>query len=366
MVGSRMFIYKQDPSVQEPGMRSTFIPSKVLKGPKDKLVRIADVPDIDPDENGDFLIWLKGENRIGLGGGRLHFDAVHSFAVCRQVLTMYERAFNRLDILRAEDKNSKGLFAFKKKWKKPLDLYVRAKEGTLSAQYTSGVQTIFFGYKDDVFTCRSFDVIAHETGHAVLDAIRSGYKTKRNLDTLAIEEAFCDLTAVFTLLSQMDMCESIIALSKGDLRSPTEDLFISCIAEEYGMEKYKRFALRDISQKYIYSEMRDGRECNQHDLSLVFSSAVYSFLTEVFEDHICPDRYDPAETLFWLGRMVTEVTIGAFYNSKENPRYDFKSVGLEMVRLLRELEYKEYHECLNKSRRWEIRLLEIFREHEVF
>lgn len=365
MGGSRMFIYKQDPTVEEPGMRPTFIPSKVLKGPQDELVRIADVPEIAPDENGDFLIEIKKGKQPATEKDRLHFDAVHAFAVCRQVLTMYQRAFNRLEILKEEDKNADGLFDFKNKWGKPLDLYIRALEGQFSAVYTPGLQKIYFGYEDDSFTCRSFDIIAHETGHAVFSAIRHGRKTRYNIDTLALEEAFCDLTAVFTLLSQMDMCESVIALSKGNLLPSKENLFISGIAEEYGIKKFQRFALRDISERCFYKEVLKDTNHDRYDLSLVFSSAVYCFLVEVFEDHICLDRYDPAETLFWLGRMVTEITIGAFYRSAENPSYSFKSIALEMVKLLQVIEKKEYHECLNQSRKWSISLLKIFRTHQI-
>ncbi len=364
MIGSRMYVYKQDPSIKEPGLRSTFIPSEVLKGPKDQLVRIADVPEITPDENGDFLIDLVEDKQTNLDKLRLQFDAVHTFAVCRQVLTMYERAFYRMGILKEEDKNERGIFDFRKKWGKRLDLYIRAEKGKLSARYTSGVHTIFFGYKKDVFTCRSFDIIAHETGHAVLNAIRGEQKTNHSKEAIALDEAFCDLTAIFTLLSQMDMCEAIIAHSKGDLRT-TDDFFFSCIAEEYGVDKYKRFALRDISKKYKYETVVANKKYDQYDLSLVFSSAVYHFLTEVFKDHFYPEKYDPAETLFWLGKMITEVTLGAYYEAASELHYDFKTIAKKMISLVQKVERKEYHDCLNKKRRWEIRLLKIFIEHEV-
>lgn len=358
MVGSRMYIYKQDPSMTEPGMRSTFISSEVLKGPKDNLIRVADILDIEPDENGDFLMSVD-ENRD-------HFDAVHAFAVCRQVLTMYQRAFNRLEILKEQDNDENGVFDFKKKWGTPLKLYVRALAGKLSALYTPGLNTIFFGYQNEVFTCRSFDIIAHETGHAVFDAIKTKKTFNHDLEALALEESFCDLTVIFTLLSQMDMCESVVALSKGNLSPTHNEFFFSNIAEECGMKKYQRFSLRNISKKSIYNEVMQRPNYSRYDLSLVFSSAVYHFLVTIFKDHICLNKYDPAETLFWLGRMVTELTVGAFYKTVNSPKLTFKSLGLEMVKLLTEIEKdKEYHESLNKSRRWGIHLLKIFRKHQV-
>src|SRR5215813_7575760 len=38
LVGSRFLIWKQDPSVTDPGIRLTFIPSLVLDGPRDSRI----------------------------------------------------------------------------------------------------------------------------------------------------------------------------------------------------------------------------------------------------------------------------------------------------------------------------------------
>src|SRR5215813_5468851 len=37
-IGSRFLIWKQDPSVTEPGIRLTFIPSLILNGPRDSRI----------------------------------------------------------------------------------------------------------------------------------------------------------------------------------------------------------------------------------------------------------------------------------------------------------------------------------------
>ena len=366
MVGSRMFTYKQGSTIKGLTMRSTFIPSPVQKGPRDELIRIAEVTDIDPDENGDFLVSTEKTKLFKSPENRLHFDAVHTFAVCRQVLTMYERAFSRLNILKEEEKNEKGQFDFKKMWGKPLNLYIRAFD-KLEAVYTPEHNSIYFGYADDVFTCRSIDIVAHETGHAVFNAIKRGYRITPSLESWALEESFCDLTNVFALLSQPDICEIIIARSKGDLCPAPNCLFNSNIAGRNGIKKNKMFAIRDVSVKHSYDETIARSNCNGFDLSLVFSSAVYNFLVEIFKDQIRLQKHVPADTLLRLSKMVSEITIGAFYQALADRKYGFKSVGLKMVHLLKDIEMDlNHYDGLVKKERWSFKLLKIFLEYGVF
>ncbi len=82
--GARVLMWKQDPSVGEIGTRRAYLPGPVLAGPSD--ARIAPgAPGIDPVEPnvfGDFVTQPDTPQ----------FDAVHTFAVVRQTLTMYQRS----------------------------------------------------------------------------------------------------------------------------------------------------------------------------------------------------------------------------------------------------------------------------------
>ena len=80
--GVRLMMWKQDPSVTEIGVRKTFLPVTVLEGPRDDRIVIQGMTPVKPDPSGDFL---------NLSGSQA-FDAVHTFAVVRQTVTMYERA----------------------------------------------------------------------------------------------------------------------------------------------------------------------------------------------------------------------------------------------------------------------------------
>ena len=58
-----------------------------------------------------------------------------------------------------------------------------------------------------VYTCRSLDIVAHETGHAILDGLKPAWMSStRSPQTGALHEAFGDLTAIFLSLSQVWRC----------------------------------------------------------------------------------------------------------------------------------------------------------------
>ena len=46
-----------------------------------------------------------------------------------------------------------------------------------------------------------------------------------------------------------------------------------------------------------------------HAISQVFTGAVYDILADIFEDYRKLDEYDPAETLFRIGKHVTALVI---------------------------------------------------------
>ena len=48
-----------------------------------------------------------------------------------------------------------------------------------------------------VFTCRSHDIIAHETTHALVDRLRPMYRNATNVDVAAFHEGFSDIVAIF-------------------------------------------------------------------------------------------------------------------------------------------------------------------------
>lgn len=315
MAGSRVKIWKQDPSVQSIGVRKAFIPTDIQNGPKDSDVVVKGVPEVFSNADNDFL-FDPDENPI-------EFDAVHAFAVVRQVLTMYRRAFNRNGITQNFD------------WQwgsEPMSVYPRAGLDA-NAYYSRSEKSLRFFYfhpggnelKPLVYTCRSFDIVAHEVGHAVLDSLKPGYWNSWHPQTGGLHESFGDLTSILTMLAQMDQCEAIIVESKGDLHTKT---FFPKLAEQFGEALGRTTGLRNADNNLKLSDVTN----EVHDVSRVFTGAFYDILADIFEDYHKPDKYDQAETLFRVGKHMTALLILAMYNAPEQ-NATYKDVAQKMIEI---------------------------------
>ncbi len=215
--GSRVLIWKQDPSVSELGARKSFLSGVVLQGPRD--ARIASgapgIAPVSPNAFGDFILAPNTDQ----------FDAVHTFAIVRLTLTMYQRA-------------------------------------------------LADGGGERVYTCRSLDIVSHETGHAVLDGLKPNWLASSNPpQTGGLHESFGDLSAIFLTLSQLDLVEAIIAQTRADLHDKT---FLADMAEQFGLALGRPNGLRNADNDLKLSEA--GTEV--HAISQVFTGAIYDILAD--------------------------------------------------------------------------------------
>jgi len=300
--GSRARIWKQDPSVTPIGIRLTYVHSGIQDGPKDHEIEIVGMPQkILGDKNRDFIFDQKINPEA--------FDAVHTFVVVRQVMTMYQRALRRLG--RTEP--------FTWQWgKEPIKVAPHAgmEKNAFYSREMKTLRFFFFHPNEDaskslVYTNRSFDIVAHETGHAILDALRPGYWGSWHPQTGGLHESFGDITAILTMLSQMDQCEAIISHSKGDLHVKS---FFSAVAEEFGSALYgTSLGLRNADNDLTLNQVSE----EVHDISQVFTGAFYDIMADVFEDYRDPDRYDAAETLFRVGKHMTSLLIQSLLKGPE-------------------------------------------------
>ena len=317
MPGSKVRLWKQDPTVTPIGIRPSYIHTPIDHGPKDSEIEIAGMPEVRHNSMGDFL-FAPQENPK-------EFDAVHTFAVVRQVLTMYKRALRRTNVANE--------FSWQWGADSPIHVYPRAGLEP-NAYYSRGERSLRFYYfhpggdesVPPVFTCRSFDIVAHETGHAILDALRPGYWTSGHPQTGGLHESFGDLTAIFTMLAQMDHCEAIIAESKADLHAKT---FFPAVAEQFGEALYGRTTgLRNADNNLKLSQVSNG----VHEISQVFTGAIYDILADIFDDYLKLDEYDPAETLFRIGKHMTSLVIIALVQGPaQNATY--KDIAEKMIKI---------------------------------
>ena len=290
--GARVLMWKQDPSVQEIGIRKAYLPGHVFAGPRDARITMGPgVPVVTPNVFSD-LIQTPNTDA---------FDTVHTFAVVRQTLTMYQRARN----------NGTSPAPIPWHWNTtslldPLRVFPKAGDDR-NAFYSRNERALkfFFFHPQNqpptaplVFTCRSLDIVAHETGHAILDGLKPGWLGFGNPpQTGALHESFGDLTAIFLTLSQMDQVEAVIAQTKANLHDKS---FLSDLAEQFGLALGRPNGLRNADNDLTLAQV--GTEV--HDLSQVFTGAIYDILADIFAFEKRTSIKDDAATLYETAQYV--------------------------------------------------------------
>jgi hypothetical protein len=284
--GARVLMWKQDPSVDEIGTRKAFLPGLILDGPRDARIASEGIAPVAPNAFGDFVAQPDTPQ----------FDAVHTFAVVRQTLTMYQRALSAAG----------AAMPLPWQWNSsvdtaPLQVFPYGLPNVMNAFYSRSQGCLKFGdflpagQTQRVYTCRSFDIVAHETGHAVLDGLKPDWLQADNPpQTGGLHESFGDLTAIFLALSQLDQCEAVIAQTKARLHDKT---FLADIAEQFGLALGTTTGLRNADNNLTLSDA--GNEV--HALSQVFTGALYDILADLFAFERNPALEDDAAVLHRVG-----------------------------------------------------------------
>jgi hypothetical protein len=123
-------------------------------------------------------------------------------------------------------------------------------------------------------TALAHDIVAHETGHAILDAVRPRYYDPFEPETSALHEAVGDLCAIFAALSH-DRIQRRVA---GKLRTLN---LLSEIAEGFEEAGDRGWgSLRSL----VTAEPSDWKKTIEpHDLSLKLSSTLYLALRKIHQ-----------------------------------------------------------------------------------
>ncbi len=330
--GSSMNIFKQDPSVKDLAVRKIYLHTTVRSGPCDSQIVVEGLPSVEPDMNGDFLYEPSSEEA---------FNAVHTYAVVRQVLTMYQRALGEKMQWQWNNNGNSD----------PISVFPQAGETANAYYYRPEKVLKFFYFKSynaqgeicRVYTCRSLDIVAHETGHAILDSLKPNWLYDyRRAQVGGLHESFADLTAIFLILSQFDQVEYILAQTKANLHNKN---ILAELAEQFGASRGQRNGLRNADNNLKLSDVGNGI----YDNSKVFTGGIYDTLADVFTANRDPRRKDDCQVLFDMGRKMTVLTINGFKSAPaRSPR--FADVVNNMIDMAQNnpTDYPEFARFLSK------------------
>lgn len=146
--------------------------------------------------------------------------------------------------------------------------------------------------QETVYTCLSRDIVAHETGHAIVDGIAPDLLDAYTPQSLAIHEAIADLTAMLLAYLSGKLTHYWLDNDNGSI--PQKNPFTT-IAEEYGTARGHKDGLRDLFNNKTLDPNDKSRDKNgranyvkrqedPHDLSEVLSGALCKVMIQIHED----------------------------------------------------------------------------------
>lgn len=156
-----------------------------------------------------------------------------------------------------------------------------------NAYYDRGSRSLqFFWFQPapgtTIYAALSRDIVAHECGHALLDAVVPTLYDALTPEGTAIHEAVADLVAVLMALRSKPLRRAVLAATGGSISDATA---FSAVAEQFGAARggpteMPRQSLRDLRNTDTMETLAGARP---HILSTVLSAIFYDTLIDMFE-----------------------------------------------------------------------------------
>jgi len=284
-------------------------------GPVDEYLEVVD---IDPASNAAYQPVDLNDRALLAEDGleRLEsdpqFHQLMTYAVARKTIGHFEQALGRvalwaprrLEWKKADKTTGKRHTAYFEQYVKRLRIYPHALREA-NAYYSPARKSLLFGYCNApgdvelagenlpgglVFTCLSYDIVAHETSHALLDGLHRRYIEATNADMLAFHEAFSDIVALFQHFTHPEALRHQIAHTRGRLDLPNE---LADLAKQFGHALGQRQSLR-TALDMVEVEDAHGRKTTRvkrlddvgdepHDRGAVLVAAVFEAFIEIYK-----------------------------------------------------------------------------------
>jgi len=183
---------------------------------------------------------------------------------------------------------------------------------------SKSIQFYYFGPENGrVYTCLSHDIIAHETGHAILDGLRPGYIEDSSLQTSAFHEFVADLTAIMTSLLNNELRwrvadEFLKTLSPDPIAASLE--MVSSLAEEFARYSTGRPYLRSAESDMTVAKAR--KSGSPYDWSELLTAAMFDIFKGMVAKYVEKDlkqgkKPSTKQALLWAVNRFRRVALQA-------------------------------------------------------
>lgn len=279
--GTKFRVYPQPKflkSFAEPEtLRVSVRARQVAAGPADDRFHVIDAINKRPYGNGETPPYLGPAHPPVQPAADGHFDhlkpgtrafsAAHMYAVVRRVLDIWEDYFERTIPWHFADRLERMLLI-------PLVRWGNAQSGYGFLEF--GLPRLGPGVFDlDKPYCESFDVLAHELGHAfIFSAVGFPDLGTNTAEYGGFHEAAGDLTAVLSVLHFVSVVDHLLDNTRGNLFTANE---LQRVGELSASSEIRR----------VFNGLRMTDVGNEpHDLSQPLAGAMFDVLVEVFQKEL--------------------------------------------------------------------------------
>ena len=181
----------------------------------------------------------------------------------------------------------------------------------------------------------SGEIVAHETGHAILDAMKPSWNRTNNPEIRAFHESFGDMLATLMSLKDEAVLERLVDKTGGDLRGgpKSQSNLVSEMGEELGGQVGIRSAYNDFHYKSPSQLPKRGNATQlgreAHDFSRLFSGAFYEILDGV-SDSYRAEGQSPTEALRSAADEGMTMLVGMLEKSPSTGG-SFRSMAKSMI-----------------------------------
>jgi hypothetical protein len=195
--------------------------------------------------------------------------------------------------------------------------------------------------KGVIYSARSSDTIAHETGHAKLDGLEKYFADSKCFVTVGIHEAFADFNAMLHAMQSDKVIDIMLQETKGDLR---KDNVVSRFDEQFGQkvlingQPCLRSAINDFKMPSDLDKIdfipvkKDQLGIEPHIFSQLFTGTLYDSFVKIYES-LCKQNNNDQKAAVIKAREDAGKTFNRAFLYLPSGEVNFKDLAIAMLQV---------------------------------